>query len=79
MLLFNLTKYFDLFDAETTPDYRLLDSFFDHIFFHFCNHSSFNNCIAYLESLDYFCHEVVSSSLTLVIVTSASAISFRNM
>ena len=77
--LLNLTEYFNLFDTKTILGCRLLDSFPNHISFHLCNCSSLNNCIAYLESLDFICLEVSSFSSTLIIVTNASAISPRNM
>jgi len=75
--LLNLTKYFNLFDTEAIPGYRLLDSFPDHISFHPCNFSSLNNCTAYLKSLDCLCLEVASSFSTLVVVTNASVILSR--
>ena len=62
-----------------TSGYKLLNSFFNHIFFYSYNHSSLNNCIAYLKFLNYLCLEAVSSLSTLVIVTDASTISLRNM
>ena len=77
--LLNLTEYFNLFDTEAIPDCRLLDSFFDRIYFHLCNCSSLKNCIDYLESLDYLCLEASSFSSTLIIVTDASTIPPRNM
>ena len=77
--LLNLTEYFNLFDTKVIPGCRLLDSFPDHISFHLYNCSSLNNCIVYLESLDYFCLEVFSFSSTLIIVTDPSAISPKNM
>ena len=79
VLLLNLTECSNLFDAEATPDCRLLDSFPNHIFFYFCNYSSLNDCTAHLESLNYFYHKVVSSPSTLVIVTSTSVIPSKNM
>ena len=75
--LLNLTKHFNLFDTKAILGYRLLDSFSNHISFHPCNFSSLNNCIAYLESLDYLCLEVASSSSTLVVITNVSVISSR--
>ena len=78
-LLLNLTKHFNFFDTEAIPGCRLLDSFSDCISFHPCNCSSLNNCIAYLESLDYFCHKVTSSLSTLVVFTDIDAISPRNI
>ena len=75
--LLNLTKHFNLFDTKAILGYRLLDSFSDHISFHPCNFSSLNICIVYLESLDYLCLEVASSSSTLVVITNASIIPSR--
>lgn len=78
-LLINLTKCFNLFNVEVILGYRLLDSFFDYIFFHLHNYSSLNNYTAYLKSLDYLCYKVASSSSTLVIVTNTSVILLRNI
>ena len=38
-----------------------------------------NNHIAYLESLDYLCHEVVSFFFTFVVITNISIIPLRNI
>jgi len=62
-----------------TSGYKLLNSFFNHIFFYSYNYSSLNNYIAYLKSLNYLCLEAVSSLSTLVIDTDTSAISLVNM
>ena len=62
-----------------TSGYKLLNSFFNHIFFYSYNYSSLNNYIAYLKSLNYLCLETVSSLSTLVIDTDTSAISLVNM
>ena len=78
-LLLNLTKHFNLFNAEDTLGCRLLDSFSDYISFHYCNCLSLNDYTAYLESPDYLCFEVFFSFFTLIVVTDASAISLRNM
>ena len=70
VLLLNLTKCLNSLDAETILYYRLLDSFTDHIFFYYCNCSSLNNCIAYLEFLNHLCLQGVSFPSTLIVVTN---------
>ena len=70
LLLLNLTKCLDSLDAETILYHRLLDSFTDHIFFYYCNCSSLNNCIAYLEFLNHLCLQGVTFPYTLIVVTN---------
>jgi len=77
--LLNLTKHFNSLNANIILDCKLLNSFPDHIFFHPYNCPSLNDCIAHLKSLDYLCHNVVSSSFTLIVVTNTSVILLRNM
>ena len=79
MSLLSLTKHFNPLDAETTPDYRLLNSFPECISFYPCNCSSLNDHNAHLESLDCLCLETSSFSSTLVVVTDASAIPPRSI
>ena len=77
--LLNLTKCFNSLDAEAILYYRLIDSFPNHISFYYCNCSSLNNCIAYLESLNHLCLKGVSFPSTLIVVTNVSAILPRNI
>jgi len=70
VLLLNLTKCLNSLDAEAILYHRLLDSFTDHIFFYYCNCSSLNNCIAYLEFLNHLCLQGVSFPFTLIVVTN---------
>ena len=70
LLLLNLTKCLDSLDAETILYHRLLDSFTDHIFFYYCNCSSLNNCIAYLEFLNHLCLQGVTFPYTLIVITN---------
>ncbi len=79
ILLLNLTKHFNLFNAKGTSGCRLLNSFPNCISFHYYNCSSLNDYTAYLESLNYLCFETSFSFPTLIIITDASAISLRNI
>jgi len=77
--LLNLIEYFNFFNTEAIPSFKLLDNFSDHISFYPYNYSSFSSCKSYLKSLDHLCLKASFFFSTLIFITDISTISSRNI